>query len=175
MITIIRSFDWLHKYVLRFSNSFSFGTHQGSNSWGTKQAASQQEAGLLSCLYMPRASRNDTCPVFLRRGQSIPTETSVYLAIKPPEEVATGCDNVCAGRSSMPLAMVLKYPLQFFLCSQLRSLSNSIRRKWEKKYVADPYWRFLFEEVEIYDSKYTFYVSHVFSMVRGIWTRSDHM
>lgn len=45
------------------------------------------EIGPLNCLYMPRASYNDTCPVFLRPSQSIPTGTSVYLAITLPREL----------------------------------------------------------------------------------------
>lgn len=67
------------------------------------------EIGPLNCLYMPRASYNDTCPVFLRPSQSIPTGTSVYLAITLPGELY----RVCPGSSSMPLATILKYPLQF--------------------------------------------------------------
>lgn len=70
------------------------------------------EIGPLNCLYMPRASYNDTCPVFLRPSQSIPTGTSVYLAITLPGELYR-CDRVCPGSSSMPLATILKYPLQF--------------------------------------------------------------
>lgn len=78
---------------------------------------------------MPRASYNDTCPVFLRPSQSIPTETSVYLAITLPGELPhDSCDDVCPGSSSMPLATILKYPLQFIssifsfflLCQRIR-------------------------------------------------------
>lgn len=52
------------------------------------------------------------------RGQSIPTETSVYLAVTLPGELPhDSCDDVCPGSSSMPLATILKYPLQFISLS----------------------------------------------------------
>ncbi|KAK9296701.1 hypothetical protein QLX08_009373 [Tetragonisca angustula] len=59
------------------------------------------EIGPLNRLYMPGASYNDTCPVFLRLNQSIPPQKHLFISLLHcPKELPHRCDDVCPGPSS---------------------------------------------------------------------------
>ena len=82
------------------------------------------EIGPLNRLYMPGASYNDTCPVFLRLSQSIPHRNiclSHYYTARRSYRMRIAATMFAQDRPPMPpLATLLKYPLLgFFVCKSL--------------------------------------------------------